>query len=324
MSEPPASERGGRASGRRFVIVAALCSLVVAVAGVAVVGSLGGDGEPPEATVLVAEAASPVALVALSDGGLRYGERRTGRIREVDAAGRLRPEPVAKVAVRAEPGQRGLLGVAVDGESRTFAAWTRASDGRIVVGQVAPGAPRLVWEGPSSTDLANGGHLAVAPDGRLVIGIGDLQDPGRLDDPDAPNGKLLALDPDGRPEQPPEPLSSGWNNPFAFTFTADGALWVADNAPGERPERIGRGDSDGLPRTELDGRAAPAALVALADDRLGLCGYVSGRMREVRIDGDRAEAPGRTVAEPCRTGAAVLADGRVVVATDRALLAVGS
>jgi hypothetical protein len=313
-------------SGRRFLLWAALSALVAAVAGVAVVAWLAGDGDeaPPEAAVLVADAASPVALVALSDGGLRYGERRTGRIREVDPGGRLRPEPVATVAVRAEPGQRGLLGVAVDGESRTFAAWTRASDGRIVVGQVAPGAPRLVWVGPPSTDLANGGHLAVAPDGRLVIGIGDLQDPERLDDPDAPNGKLLALDPDARPGQRPEPLSSGWNNPFAFAFSADGALWVADNAPGEQPERIGRGDRDGLPRTELDGRAAPAALVALADDRLGLCGYVSGRLSEVRIQGDRAEAPGATVAEPCRTGAAVLADGRIVVATDDALLVVGS
>ncbi len=310
-------------SGRRFVVVAAVSSLIVAVAGVAVVASLADDAGPPETTVLVTEAASPVALVALSDGGLRYGERRTGRIREVDPSGRLRPEPVAEVAVRAGPGQRGLLGVAVDGGSRTFAAWTRASDGRIVVGQVAPGAPRLVWEGPPSTELANGGHLAVAPDRRLVIGIGDLQAPDLRDDPDAPNGKLLALDPDGPADQRPELLSSGWNNPFAFTFTADGALWVADNAPGERPERIGRGDGDGRPRTDLAGRAAPAALVALADDRLGLCGYVSGRLREVRIDGDRAEAPGRTVAEPCRTGAAVLADGRVVVATDDALLVVG-
>ena len=103
------------------------------------------DAGSVESRVLVAEAAEPTALAPLADGGLRYAERVTGRIREVSADGRLRAEPVALVAVVSD-GQRGLLGLAVDQFDRTFAAWTRP-DGRLVVGQVAGGpdpAPRLI------------------------------------------------------------------------------------------------------------------------------------------------------------------------------------
>ena len=162
--------------------------------------------------VLVADAAFPAALASLAGGGVRYGEHLTGRVREVDAAGQLLVAPVAEVAVRTG-GQRGLLGLSVDGSDRTFATWVRMADGRIVVGQVAPGPTRLVWEGPESSRLANGGHLEFAPDGTLVVGIGDLQAGRLVDDPDRPNGKLLRLDPDGAPDQRPATISTGWNNP---------------------------------------------------------------------------------------------------------------
>ena len=36
-----------------------------------------------DGVTLVADAASPIGLVALADGGFRYGERRSGAIREV-------------------------------------------------------------------------------------------------------------------------------------------------------------------------------------------------------------------------------------------------
>jgi len=280
--------------------------------------------------VVVAHAASPSAIVALSDGGFRFAERRSGRIREVDGRGRLRRAALATVGVRPGPGQRGLLGLAIDRSGATFAAWTRASDGRIVVGQVAPGPTRLVWLGPPSAELANGGRLAFAPvaspigadarlaAGALVVGIGDLQAPSRGADPDTANGKLLALDPDGRPDQRPTTVSAGWNNPFAFTFTGDGRLWVADNAPGRRPERLARADHRGSTQATT-GRLrplAPSALVALGDHRLGVCGYVSRTMREVRLDGDRPSAPGRILIDKCAVAAAVLADGRVAFADD--------
>ena len=63
-------------------------------------------------------------------------------------------------------------------------------------------------------------------------------------------------------------LSQGWNNPFAFALTPAGALWVADNVPGQRGERLARGDLDGEPThvTTLPTNTVPAGLAALADD----------------------------------------------------------
>lgn len=318
------ASRRGRRFGRvvRTWLILVGATAVCFVVATTIVALLLGRPEKSAATeVVVADAADPSAVAVLPDGAFRYAERRTGRIRQVDPNGRLRSRVVASVAVRSTPGQRGLLGLAIDPKGETFAAWTRRSDGRLVVGQVAPGATRLVWEGPASADLANGGRLAFAPDGRLLIGIGDLEQPSRTADPGAPNGKLLLLDPHREPSQIPRVLTSGWNNPFAFSYAPGGDLWVADNAPGRRPERITRGDRTGGPQTTTGALRpmAPAALVALSDHRLGVCGYISRVMREVRIDGDRPSPPGRVLVRRCAIAAAVLPDGRVVVTDDHSV-----
>jgi glucose/arabinose dehydrogenase len=272
------------------------------------------SGLPVERTIELEPGTEPAALAALGDRGFLVGERRTGRVRLVTGTGDLDPEPVARVAViSGEDDQRGLLGLAVDGD-RVYASWTRAGDGRLVVGEVTGGGERILWAGPPSSELANGGHLAVVPDGRLVVGIGDLENPALVDDSDAPNGKLLTLDPAGPPSQRPRLLSGGWNNPFAFVVAADGAIWVADNAPGDEPERIGRGEGQarGAEPAPLPGRRAPAALVELAPGRLGLCGYLDGELTVVDVRDGRPRL-GDRLATGCRTGAAMLADGRLAI-----------
>lgn len=292
------------------------------LAGVVVGGALAGlavaTGWPDagdEGEVLVASARFPSALVALPDGGLLYAERLSGQVRSVDPDGGLDPEAVAEVDVVAGDGdQRGLLGLAVDDGGRLFASWTEPG-GRLVVGELSSGdEPRLVWEGPESTDQANGGRLVFLRDGGLAIGIGDLLDQSLVDDPSAVNGKLLVLDPDGDADQEPTVLSGGWNNPFAYGLTPSGQLWVADNSPGERAERLARGDVGGAPSevTELEGRSAPSGLAALSDDRLAVCGYGSGDLRVF----DVGSTPARVVdtVDGCSLGVAVLADGRLALA----------
>ncbi|MGH9154274.1 MAG: PQQ-dependent sugar dehydrogenase [Acidimicrobiales bacterium] len=300
-------------SGRHRLVIAVVVTCLLATAACRDAG--GGPGVEVLATFGFDEGAQPTALAQLADGRLVIGERRTGRILAVPpAVPSAEPQLLATVDVDPDAtGQRGLLGLAAI-EDTLFASWTRGTDGRLVVGRVAPGPVAVVWEGPSSTELANGGHLAVAPDGRLVIGIGDLQQPDLVVDPSTLNGKVLSLDPEGPSGQRPLVLSGGWNNPFALTV-AGGTIWVADNAPGRRPERIGRSEVGTAP-VELPGRRAPSALVALGPTRLGLCGFLDGDLVAVDVSG--RPTVGDTLARHvCRTGAVALASGSVAVSDGR-------
>ena len=279
----------------------------------------------PELTsrVLVEDAAFPVAPIAEADGGVLYAERLTGAVRSIGVDGVLAPDPVATVeVVGTEDDQRGLLGLLRLDDGRLVGSWTRAADGRLVVGEVAGaqgGAGRLIWVGPESADRANGGTLAEAADGRILIGIGDLLEDRELDqDPTVPNRKVLALDPDGSSDQQPQVLSSGWNNPFALAVDPDGIPWVADNTGGAPPERIGRADRPAEEATGLGSgpdQLAPAALVALPDGELGLCGWLSGTLERFSIVEGAPVRDLVALATPCSTGATVLADGRLVTTT---------
>jgi hypothetical protein len=280
---------------------------VRSIALVATLVGLAGCGErgTQRPRILVADAREPAALAPLPDGGLRYGELKTGVIREVGLAGGGRGRVIAHVAV-SNRGQRGLLSLAVDRAGRTFAAWTTPSR-RLVVGRVAPGPLRLVWRGPPTVELGNGGHIAFSPAGALVVSVGDR---GR-----SRAGVLLRLDPAGPPSQRPTVLSRGWNNPFAFAFDGRGRLWVADNAPGSGPERLARGDR-GVPLdvTALPPRTAPSGLAARGE-RLFVCGVVSFSLDPYRVTAaGRAVADGRPLARDCSLGTVVLADGRIAYA----------
>ena len=111
-------------------------------------------------------------------------------------------------------------------------------------------------------------------------------------------------------------LSSGWNNPFAFAVTPGGAVWVADNSPGERPERIGRGDGQGSPVALSPPERAPSGLAALSDDELVVCGVLSGRAELIEVRDGRTLAPSEVLADPCRLGVVVLPGGGLAVAVD--------
>lgn len=290
------------------------------VATLMLVAPLSAQSPAPTAKGLIApvEAEEPAALVALPGGGLRYGERRTGRIFEVAPLGTA-PRLVDHLDVVAA-GQRGLLGLAIDRQGRTFASWTRP-DGRLVLGQVGEGTPRLVWLGPRTKRRANGGHLVAAPDGSLIVGVGDLLNAAQVDDPEAPNGKLLAVDPDGPTSQRPTVVSAGWNNPFAFTVTDSGELWVADNTGRDGVERIARGDRHGRPSavTSLRRTRAPSGIAALAERKFALCGFVSGRLERVDASTLPARIERKPIAGDCSLGVVGLADGTLAYADETAI-----
>jgi hypothetical protein len=282
-------------------IFKAMRRCVLLAGGLLPLAGCGGSSTAPHPRVLVADAREPAALAPLPGGGLRYGELKTGVVREVGPGGADRGRVIARVRV-SNAGQRGLLSLAVDGRDRTFAAWTTPA-GRLVVGRVAPGPTRLVWRGPQTVTLGNGGHIAFAPDGALVVSVGDRGHRHA--------GALLRLGPGG-----PVTLSRGWNNPFAFAFDRRGRLWVADNSPSPRePERLARGDR-GAPAdvTALPPRTAPSGLAAVGE-RLFVCGVVSFRLDPYRVDAaGRARRDGAPLARDCSLGAVALADGRVAYA----------
>lgn len=275
-------------------------------------------------TVAIDDAASPGPMVRRADDTLAVGERATGRIVSLPPVEGLPPatvepgEVLATVDANAEAGgQRGLLGL-VEVDEELYAAWTRAGDSRLVVGQVT-GGERIIWEGPESTDLANGGHLELGADGRILVGIGDLQNPDLIDEPNAPNGKILSLDPAGSADQEPTVLSSGWNNPYAFTVTGSGDVWVADNAPGEQPERLGQGDVPEVPRADLPDRTAPSVVIDLGPGQIGVCGYLDGDLRVIDVGADGPTIGDTLVEEVCKTGAEVIGEDLLAVADEQAV-----
>ncbi|HET6771383.1 MAG TPA: PQQ-dependent sugar dehydrogenase [Actinomycetota bacterium] len=302
-------------SGRTVAVIAAVG------VGVAVISS-GLLRSTQTGTVLVSRAAFPTAMEALPDGGLLFAERLTGRIRVVTANGSVQGEALSRVAVRTD-GQRGLLGLARESGGDVFAAWVDPS-GSLLVGRVAPGPTQVIWRGPTTRRQSNGGRIAITPDGRLIVGVGDLLDRELVTDPSAPNGKLLLLDPSGEESQRPEVHSSGWNNPFAFDVDEDGAVWVADNAPGSEPERLARVSPAGVVTVlaDLPARTAPSGL-ALVSGGLLVCGFKSRELLGYPLRGG-VLGEHLTLAEDCALGVVRLADGRVAYANEREIRVLGA
>ena len=298
---------------RAATLTAAACGIALAACltacGKGSAASAGSTSPPPAAQFMVA------AMAPLPGGGFLWGDRVTGEIRRVDAAGRPTGGVVARVAV-ATANLHGLLGLARAPGGRVFAAWTDTAD-RLTVGQVAPGPTRVIWRAPAFSRFDVGGHLAVTPQGWLLLGVGAGVLHAPTGAPARPTGGLLLLRPDRGPGQAPAVLSTGWNNPFAFAYTPGGRLWVADNVPGTRGERLARGDLDGRPThvTPLPPGTAPSGLAAVADNRLVVCGFQSHLLQAFRItSGQRAVAVGAPIARNCWIGVIRLADGRLAYA----------
>lgn len=292
--------------------------VVVTVMALAATACGAGDGADPRSIltwVVDAElpAEAPVGLAPGPSGTVLVGELMTGRVFRWSVADDT-TEPLARLDVATE-GQRGLLATVPAGDD-VIVSRVRPEDGRLVVERLEPaGSVTPVWDGPVSTDRANGGRLLLLAEDRLVVGIGDLLDPAAVDDPGRPNGKLLVLDPHGPADQTPTVLASGFNNPFAYAATDDGTIWVADNAPTGADERMIRVGPDGT--TTVVSRSpeatAPAGLAVLTDGSLAVCRYLDGDLDQLDPSTGGVVA---TIATGCRYAVAALPDGRLVYGAD--------
>ena len=218
---------------------------------------------PVKAITVAQGLENPWAMAFLPEGRFLVTER-PGRLRVVEADGRLNP-PVAGLPPVAAGGQGGLLDVVLDsgfaanrtvyvcyaepagdgtsGNSTALARArlsddrTRLEDVRVIFSQRPKVASRLHF-GCRIVEAMKGGR----PDGTLFLALGErfsrMQDAQTLDNH---HGKVVRVAKDGRvpPDNPfvgrpgalPEIWSYGHRNPQGATLGPDGRLWMHEHGP---------------------------------------------------------------------------------------------
>ena len=237
----------------------AICALVVVVTTTRAQPT----AAPVKAITVAQGLENPWAVAFLPEGRFLVTER-PGRLRVVEADGRLNP-PVAGVPAVAATGQGGLLDVVLDsgfaanrtvyvcyaepagdgtsGNSTALARArlsddrTRLEDVRVIFSQRPKVASRLHF-GCRIVEAMKGGR----PDGTLFLALGErfsrMQDAQTLDNH---HGKVVRVGKDGRvpPDNPfvgrpgalPEIWSYGHRNPQGATLGPDGRLWMHEHGP---------------------------------------------------------------------------------------------
>lgn len=206
--------------------------------------------------------------MALADNGDILVAEKFGTVRVI-RDGELLEEPVAEIRV-ATQNEAGLVGIEPMpdyADSGEFLVTQLPHDDleHIYVSKLKLDGDAAVvleekWkEFPSrkGTTAHYGGSLQFDDDGYLYIGLGDIAEKERADDPQLVSGSVLRFNADGSiPEDNPfddTPVyAPGLRNPFGLTVGADGAVWVADNGPEAADEinRIEAGNHYGYPHIE--------------------------------------------------------------------------
>jgi glucose/arabinose dehydrogenase len=173
-----------------------------------------------------------------------YVVLQAGRIVVVEQ-GRVRAEPFLDIEDEVVAGgEQGLFAVAFhpDYESNRllYVHYTNVDGDTRVVEYRATRNGRRVDESTARVLLAldqpysnhNGGQILFAPDGRLLLGLGDGGSAGdpenRAQNLSEPLGKLLAIDVDAA-EPHVETVAYGLRNPWRFSFDREtGDLWIGD------------------------------------------------------------------------------------------------
>ncbi|WP_372620389.1 PQQ-dependent sugar dehydrogenase [Falsiroseomonas sp.] len=198
----------------------------------------------------------PWAVAVLPDGRLLVTER-PGRLRLVSRQGELSPplDGVPEVFARR---QGGLLDVALDpdfaGNRRIYLSYAEPGEGGTAGTAVARGRlnaeataleeVRVIWRQQPKVEGGNhfGSRLVFAPDGRLIVTLGDRYEFDPAQDLSGTIGMVVRIEPDGGvpPDNPfvnrsnarPEIWSYGHRNIQAAAIHPEtGALWVAEMGP---------------------------------------------------------------------------------------------
>lgn len=195
------------------------------------------SGDP---ATLASDLAAPWSVVALPGGGALVSERGSGVVRELAPDGTVRQAGVvAGVVAQGESGLHGLALHETGGILLLYAYYGADDDNRVVrmplagaPGSYTLGEPEVVLTGIPRASTHDGGRIAFGPDGMLYVATGDAQNPAAAQDPEALNGKILRLTPDGA-AAPGNPFgtrvwSLGHRNVQGLAWTADGTMWASE------------------------------------------------------------------------------------------------
>jgi len=195
-----------------------------------------------EATTAI-DVDEPIMLIPRpGDPGDLYLAERAGlvrRLRVTDGGRKLVREGETLLDISDDTtteAERGLLGLAFSTDGDTLFVSHTNKDGNTRVasyamqGDKVDAASRKVLiaqDQPFANH--NGGNIAIGPDGKLWLGLGDGgagDDPAnRAQNPKTILGKMVRIDPNGGT---PEIMVSGVRNPWRWFFDTDGSLWIAD------------------------------------------------------------------------------------------------
>jgi glucose/arabinose dehydrogenase len=229
---------------------------------------------PSLGLVEIAQVEAPIDTAVLADGTVLVAQR-SGLVRVlIDADGAALDDTdrvIVDVSDRTTTdGERGLLAIAIapSGDELFLSLTDADGDTRIEAHQLADGrvtgSPRIVYTLPQPRANHNGGSILFAPDGMLLVGLGDgggSGDPlGAGQDLATPLGSVLRLDVRssvtraptdnpfvGRPDAADEILAYGLRNPWRMSLDATRReLWIADVGQSSR-EEVNRIALDALP-----------------------------------------------------------------------------
>ncbi|WP_347353402.1 PQQ-dependent sugar dehydrogenase [Intrasporangium sp.] len=210
----------------------------------------------------------PWSIAPLPDGSALVSERNTGDIHWVPAPGRPgRPHVVGHLDIHRQPGEGGLLGLAVPPDFAAdpvfYAYYTSDSDNRIAA---VPwegdriGTPHVIFRGIPSGTNHNGGRIAFGPDGYLYVGTGESGDKPLSQNLGSTGGKILRITTAGKPA-PGNPFGGspiwtyGHRNVEGLAWDARGRMWASELGENTWDELnlIRPGRNYGWP--EVEGRA---------------------------------------------------------------------
>ncbi|WAC56462.1 PQQ-dependent sugar dehydrogenase [Gordonia sp. SL306] len=311
---------------RQFLTVGAVAGLSVAASActggadtppASSATSTGPNPDAPRVSTVADGLNVPWAIAFLSDGSALVTQRDDATIARVSPDGTV--ATVGDVSGVAPRGEGGLQGIAIapGDESAVFVYYTSEDDNRLVRmdfdGRRVT-SPRPLLTGLDAAYNHHGGAIGFGPDGRLYVAVGDAAQRDVAQDLSELNGKILRLEPDGRPPSDNpfgnEIWSYGHRNVEGLAFDGAGRLWASEFGQDDQDELnlIRRGGNYGWP--EVEGRAGDAgdpgfiapALTWTTDEAspaglaiVGTTAYVAAlrgrRLWRVPLDGDTAGEP---------------------------------